>query len=273
MIGIKENSWNRAILFFYFYTLYGWKYWYFIKIKHLSLFIRWIRCSCWYTEWGTLRVTMRSWYSWRRMHQLRCQYGLVRSGRVTTFFSVGVSADDESRRRRRDKTRRKGERKGEAVGWIHRRRKKRHHDERECDRRTWEMSAGKLEEGKKERDGWVKERRMGWDRTGDSLRQPRRQINMPGRAISNIRRSRRVGASCVRTRELRWWRSTAGRIRDRLARPVAIASADRKVNGRRSARIKDPLASPVRSKDENLWTSFEVHASGLGKTWVCPLSR
>lgn len=43
------------------------------------------------------------------------------------------------------------------------------------------------------------------DGTGasDSLRQLRRQINMPGRAISNIRRSRRVGASCVRARELR----------------------------------------------------------------------
>jgi len=118
---------------------------------------------------------------------------------------------------------------------------------------------------KGETGGWKSGRGVGWDRTGDSLRQPRRQINMPGRAISNIRRSRRVGASCVRARELRWWRSTAGRIRDRLARPVAIASVDRKVNGRRSAGIKDPLASLVRSKDETLWNeSFD--ASGLGKT-------
>lgn len=107
---------------------------------------------------------------------------------------------------------------------------------------------------KGETGGWKSGRGVGWDRTGDSLRQPRRQINMPGRAISNIRRSRRVGASCVRARELRWWRLTAGRIRDQLARPVAIASVDRKVNGRRSVGIKDPLTSPVCSKDESLWT-------------------
>lgn len=209
---------------------------------------------------------MRLWHSWRGMRQLRCQYSSLALPRFSqlalqpTTKAVVVAV-----------TRRggKGKERREAVGRIHRRRKKGHHDARGRDGRSWEMSAGKLEEGKKGRDERAKEWEgggIGWDRTGDSLRQPRRQINMPGRAISNIRRSRRVGASCVRARELRWWRSTAGRIRDRLARPVAIASADRKVNGRRSAGIKDPLASPACSKDESLWTSFDT--TWLGKTWT-----
>jgi len=219
-------------------------------------------------------ITMQSWYSWRRMYQLRCQYGLVRSSALRRF-SLGVSADDESRRRRRDKTRRKGEKERGRPwdGYIGGEKRgtttsvSATEGLEKCQPANWKK-------GRKSETGWVK--RGGWGEIGrtTSLRQPRRQINMPGRAISNIRRSRRVGASCVRTRELRWWRSTAGRIRDRLARPVAIASADRKVNGRRSARIKDPLASPpapASSKDENLGTSFD--ANGLGKTWFCPLSR
>jgi len=135
----------------------------------LSPFIRWIRCSCWYTEWSTSRVR------WLRCSRdivdvectssganmvsfVRARYDVFLLAFQPTTKAVVVAAT------RRDGKERK---KGEAVGWIHRRRKKGHHNERECDRRTWEMSAGKLEEGKKERDGMGEERRMGWDRTDD----------------------------------------------------------------------------------------------------------
>lgn len=168
------------------------------------------------------------------------------------FFSVGTSADDESRRRRDDG------RKGEPVGRIHRRREKRNTATRaaegveKCQPANWKRGLGRGEEDRE---------------AGDSLRQPRRQINMPGRAISNIRRSHRVGASCVRARELRWWRPTAGRIRDSLARPIAIASADRKVNGRRPAGIKDVLSS---SSSACEWWAFQRRSmrmlEGFGKT-------
>jgi len=185
------------------------------------------------------RVEMQLRYNWR--YDAGCASSDIQFrsfGSVIAFFPVGTSADDESRRRDDGG---KGGRSGGRRGRIHRRRKKKDTATRA---RRKELRNVSRQIGRGVGKGYEA-------RASDSLRQLRRQINMPGRAISNIRRSRRVGASCVRARELRWWRSTAGRIRDSLARPVAIASADRKVNGRWTARIKDPFALSVCAKDES----------------------
>lgn len=217
---------------------------------------------------------MRLWHSWRKMHQPQCQY----SSRALPRFSQlalqptrrkpsSPSRRDEAQRGKKEGRPWDGYIEGEKRGITTRAGAT--EGVEKCQPANWKRGR-KGETGGRERE---REGRIGWDRTGDSLRQPRRQINMPGRAISNIRRSRRVGASCVRARELRWWRSTARRIRDRLARPVAIASADRKVNGRRSAGIKDPLASPACSKDESLWTSTRLDLEKLGRFCGIPPSR
>lgn len=126
------------------------------------------------------------------MHRLRYISRLVRLEALPRFSRLALHAaaddddDDDESRRRCDDGRMAREKGKDAVGRIHRRGAKKK------DTTTRERAAEGVE--KCQPANW----KRGWQagrRTGDSLRQPRRQINMSGRAISNIRRSRRIGAS------------------------------------------------------------------------------